>query len=72
VGKSAGSFGCQVTSLVPAMFCNFYLVKNHKIADHSATTKAIEKRSTYFESLEFFDACLKNIKFYLIKLATDI
>jgi hypothetical protein len=28
-------------------------VKNHKIADNSATTEAREKISTYLESLEF-------------------
>jgi hypothetical protein len=37
--KSAASFCRQVATLVPAMFCNFYLVKNPQIAD--------------FESLEF-------------------
>jgi hypothetical protein len=26
--------------LVPDMFCNFYLVKNHKIANNSATAEA--------------------------------
>ncbi len=36
-------------------FCNFYLVKNHKIANNSTTTKAIEKISTYLESLKIFD-----------------
>jgi hypothetical protein len=48
-------------ALVPAMFCNFYLVKNRKIADNSATTEAREKICAYLESLEFwkhFDACL--------------
>jgi hypothetical protein len=35
------------------MFCNFYLVKNHKIAKNSTTTKAREKISTDLESLEF-------------------
>jgi hypothetical protein len=42
-----------VAALVPAIFCNFYLVKNHKIADNSATTEAREKICTYLESLEF-------------------
>ncbi len=36
------------------MFCNFYLVKNHKIENNSMTTKAGEKISTYSESLEFY------------------
>jgi hypothetical protein len=38
--------------LVPDMFYNFYLVKNHKIANNSATTEAREKISTNLESLE--------------------
>jgi hypothetical protein len=32
---------------------HFYLVKNHKIAYSSTTTKAKEKNNTYLESLEF-------------------
>jgi hypothetical protein len=46
--------------LVPVMFYNFYLVKNHKISDNTATTEDREKISTYLESLELynlFDAC---------------
>jgi hypothetical protein len=31
--KSAASFCRQVAALVPAVFCNFYFVKNPKIAD---------------------------------------
>jgi hypothetical protein len=38
--------------LVPDMFCNFYLTKNHKIANNSATTEARLKISTDLESLE--------------------
>jgi hypothetical protein len=52
-GKSAASFCCQVVALVPDTFYNFYLLKNDKIADNSATTEATEKISTYLESLEF-------------------
>jgi hypothetical protein len=52
-GKSAASVCCQVAALVPNMFCNFYLFKNHKIANNSATTEARETISTYLESLEF-------------------
>jgi hypothetical protein len=37
----------------PDMFCNFYLVKNLKIAKNLTTTKGREKISTYLESLEF-------------------
>jgi hypothetical protein len=36
---------------LPDMFCNFYIVKNHKIANNSATIEAREKISTYLESL---------------------
>jgi hypothetical protein len=32
-GKSAASFGLQVEVWVSDVFCNFYLLKNHKIAD---------------------------------------
>jgi hypothetical protein len=32
-----------VAAWVPDMFCNFYLVKSHKIANNSATTEAREK-----------------------------
>ncbi len=35
------------------MFCNLYLVKNHKTADNTTTTKATEKLSTDLESLDF-------------------
>ncbi len=37
-GKSDPSFCLQVAALVPDMVCNFYLVKNHKIPNNSATT----------------------------------
>jgi hypothetical protein len=32
------------------MFCNFYLLKNHKIANVSVTSKALEKISEDLES----------------------
>jgi hypothetical protein len=51
-GKSAASFCRQVAALVPDMFCNFYILKNHKIAGNSATTEAREKISTYLEFLQ--------------------
>ncbi len=60
-GKSAASFCSQVAALVPDMFCNFYLLKNHKTVNNSATTEARAKICTYFEFLEFqnfFDVCL--------------
>jgi hypothetical protein len=50
-GISAAIFCYQVAAMVPDVFCNFYIVKNHKIDNNSATTEA--KISTYFESLEF-------------------
>jgi hypothetical protein len=40
-------------SQVPAMLCNFCFVKNHKIADNSATAEAREKIGAHLESLEF-------------------
>jgi hypothetical protein len=66
-----------VAPLVTAMFCNFYSVKNHKIAENSASIEAKEKISTDLESLEFynfFDACLTKFENYQILLykATDV
>ncbi len=49
-GKSAASFCHQVAALVPDMFCNFYFVKNLKIANNSATTEAREIISTDLKS----------------------
>ncbi len=51
--KSAARFCHQVAALVPDMFLNFYWVKNHKIANNSATTEPREKVSTDLEYLEF-------------------
>jgi hypothetical protein len=51
--KSAARFCPQVAACFPDMFCNFYLVKKQKIAHNSTTTKAREKISTFWESLEF-------------------
>jgi hypothetical protein len=64
-GKSLGSFCHQVAAWLPDMFYNFQLVKNHKIAENSAITKAREKLSTDLESLEFykfFDVCFTKFK----------
>jgi hypothetical protein len=44
----------QLPEWVLDMFCNLYLLKNHKIAYNSTTSKAREKLSTDSESLEFF------------------
>jgi hypothetical protein len=69
-GKSAASLCHQVAALVPDMFHNFYFVKNHKIANNSATTEATEKISAYSESLEFYNFLMcvglkpTTIKFY--------
>jgi hypothetical protein len=52
-GKSATSCSHQVAAWVLDMFFNFYIVKNHKIANKSTTTKAREKISTDMKSLEF-------------------
>jgi hypothetical protein len=35
-------------SIGPDIFCNLYLVKNHKIAKNSTTTKAREKNKQRF------------------------
>jgi hypothetical protein len=51
-----------LAALFPDMFCNFYAVKNHKIAKNSTTTNAREKISTDLESLEFFHVCLTKFK----------
>jgi hypothetical protein len=53
-GKSAASFCHQVAAWFTDMFCNFYSVKNHKIAKNSTTTKAKAKISTDLVSLEFY------------------
>jgi hypothetical protein len=52
-GKSAASYCQQVAALVPDMFCNFYIVKNHKMAKNSTTANARQKISTDIESLDF-------------------
>jgi hypothetical protein len=63
-GKFTASFCRQVAAWLPDVFCNFYLMKNHKIVKNSTTTKAKEKISTVSESLEFkfFDVCLTRYK----------
>ncbi len=48
-----GEISCQILSPGGNMFCEFYLVKNHKIANNSATTEANEKISIDLESVEF-------------------
>ena len=68
-GISAASFCHQVAALVPDMVCNFYLVKNHKIANNSATIEAREKNKHIFgilgilEKMMYVCLHLKTIKF---------
>jgi len=47
----------QVAAWIPDMFCNFYLMKHHEIANNSATAEAEEKisaRSGILTVLKFF------------------
>jgi hypothetical protein len=60
-----------VAGLVPDMFGNFYLVKNHKIVKISTTACGREKISEDLESLEvwrIFDK-FKNNKILLNKIS---
>jgi len=63
--------------LTPGYVLQLLFNINHKIAKNT-TTKAREKISTDFESLEFYQKIiyvwltLKTIKFYWIKLVTDL
>jgi hypothetical protein len=66
-----------VAAWVPDRFCNFYLVKTHKIANNSTTTEARKNINIDSESLEFCKFIdvgftkFKKVTFYLIKLSTD-
>jgi hypothetical protein len=51
--KAAASFCYQEAARVPYIFCNFYVVKDHQIANNLTTTKAREKLSTYLKLIEF-------------------
>jgi hypothetical protein len=42
-----------VAAWFPDMFCNFYLVKNHKIAKNSTTTKAKGKFAPIWNPYNF-------------------
>jgi hypothetical protein len=53
--KSAASFCCHVAAWFPDMFCNFYLLKNHKIAKNSTTTKAREKNKHRLGIIRIFE-----------------
>ncbi len=68
----------MAAACIPDMFCNFYLSENHKIDNNSTITKAEVKMSEDLISLNFRNffevyVCLnlKEIKFYLLKLATN-
>jgi hypothetical protein len=53
--------------------CNFYSLKNHKIAKNSTTTKDREKIDTHLESFDFWE-CVTMIKIsqnLLIELTAD-
>jgi hypothetical protein len=53
-----------VAAWVPDMFCNFYLVKNHKIAINATAAKGREKISTIWNPQKLtknFDICLGNL-----------
>jgi hypothetical protein len=52
------------------MFCNFYFVKNHKLANNSATTEARKNMHKFgiLAILEFFDVCLTKFEKYQILL----
>ncbi len=74
--KSAARLCHQVAAGVPDMFCNFYLVKNHKISHNSIiTSKAREKNNLRFgilRILKMFMVCLtkfKNNKILLNKIS---
>jgi hypothetical protein len=50
---SGASFCHQVAAQALDIFCNLYLVKNHKIANTLTTTKARENIAAHLISLEF-------------------
>jgi hypothetical protein len=65
-----------VAAWVADKFCNFQALKNHKNANNSTTTEAREKNAQISNPCNFRKKCyvllnFKEIKFYLIKLATD-
>jgi hypothetical protein len=73
-----GYIGCRClppgVSMVSDMFCNFYLTKNHKNGNNSATTEAQEKIDTDLEFFELYKVgdvhltYFKNIKILLNKI----
>jgi hypothetical protein len=51
-GKSDASFSQQVAAWFPDTFCNFHLVKNHKVADQPLK---LEKNKHRFGILRILD-----------------
>jgi hypothetical protein len=49
-----------VAAMDPDMFCNFYLVKNDKIGNNSATTEARGKISTFWNPENFREIFVLN------------
>jgi hypothetical protein len=71
-GISAASYCRQVEAWFPVMFLQLYLVKKHKIAKNSTTTKDREKISSDLEFLEFsylFLTKFKHNPILLIKIS---
>jgi hypothetical protein len=59
--KQIQSIKLLLAAWILDMFCNFYFVNNHEIANKLITSEAREKINTYLKSLElqiFFDVCL--------------
>jgi hypothetical protein len=54
--KSAASFSQQVAAWIPDMFCDFYIVDNHKLSYNPTTTNAREKKHIIiFEILKILE-----------------
>jgi hypothetical protein len=67
-GESAASFCCQMAAWHPDMFCNFYLVKMHKIVKNQTALKLEKKKiSRDLESLEI----QKNFNVHLTKFKNN-
>jgi hypothetical protein len=61
-GISADGLYRQVAAWFKDMFCNFHLVKNHKIAKNSTTTKAREKNKHRFRIPRIFKRMFDEIE----------
>jgi hypothetical protein len=72
--ESAAPFCRWVAAWLPNIFCNFYSVKTHKIANNLTATRQIKHVCGVLKILEkngYVCINLKIIKFYLVKLATN-